>query len=98
MTAESTMEPAAPDIREHLAAGLPVVSTPMREVSIYGSLISIADSADSLTRYPSCRSIPGRPPNGRRERSGPMSRETWPQKLDLICESLDRPEQNDASG
>ena len=80
-------------LREYLAAGLHVVSTPMREVSIYGDLISIADSADTLISAVESSLAAG--PDRREERARAMAGETWPQKLDLICESLDRPGQDE---
>ncbi len=73
-------------LREYLAAGLPVVSTPMPEVERYEHLIAIADSADTFTNAIESALAAGSA--ARRERTEAMSHETWPQKVKAVCRSL----------
>jgi glycosyltransferase involved in cell wall biosynthesis len=73
-------------LREYLAAGLPVVSTPLPEVILYSHLIEVADTAEefvcavkaSLASAPDARSL----------RRTAMAQETWPAKLDLLLTRL----------
>lgn len=73
-------------LREYLAAGLPVVSTPLPEVQLYEHLVVIAGDAD--------RFIAGiaeglaNPHNDRNERSAAMAAETWDRKVGGICAAL----------
>jgi len=72
-------------LREYLAAGLPVVSTPLPEVLQAGDQVHTADSAGRMvTAIENC--LDG--DSNRRERSHTMAGETWPHKLDLITAAL----------
>jgi len=72
-------------LREYLAAGLPVVSTPLPEVLQAGDQVHTADSAGRMvTEIEKC--VDG--DSNRRERSHTMAGETWPHKLDLITAAL----------
>jgi len=73
-------------LREYLAAGLPVVSTPMPEVKLYEHLIHIADSVDRFIEAVESSLIDK--DDRREERTRAMARETWPQKVTAICERL----------
>jgi glycosyltransferase involved in cell wall biosynthesis len=70
--------------REYLAAGLPVVSTPVPEVEILG-LCRIAGDAETF-----CREIEGalRDPGPRADRSDAIARESWGARLGEICRHL----------
>jgi len=73
-------------LREYLAAGLPVVSTPMPEAKLYEHLIHVADSADpSLAAIEACLAENG---GSRTQRSAAMKQETWPKKVETICDRL----------
>jgi glycosyltransferase involved in cell wall biosynthesis len=74
-------------LREYLAAGLPVVSTPMPEVRLYEHLISIADSPEAFVDAIEEALASG--PAAREPRSRAMAQETWAAKLEQICERLD---------
>ncbi len=73
-------------LREYLAAGLPVVSTPMLEVQRYSRLISTADSpsafALALDAVLMCA------PSEREMRAREMSAEAWPAKVHAIQDRL----------
>jgi glycosyltransferase involved in cell wall biosynthesis len=73
-------------LREYLAAGLPVVSTPMHEVRLYERLIEIADSPESFTAAVE-RALAG-PPEGGRARSEAMAAETWEGRVELMAARL----------
>ena len=73
-------------LREYLAAGLPVISTPMPEVALYDNFVEIVNSSiefeNAATRclsYDESESL---------KRSIGMSQEGWIRKLDLIGECL----------
>jgi len=68
-------------LREYLAAGLPVVSTPLPEVAAFNGHVHAAGSADTfLAETEEClESAPDR-----RECSRTMAGETWPAKLNLV--------------
>jgi glycosyltransferase involved in cell wall biosynthesis len=75
-------------LREYLAAGLPVISTPLPEVLPYHHLIETATTAhESIAAIAKCLSAPS---IGRTERTAAMAVETWPEKLGEIC-SVCRP-------
>jgi len=74
-------------LREYLAAGLPVVSTPMPEVRLYSHLIRIADSADTFME--AIESSLDTDDAARRQRTRAMAAETWPRKLAAIADRLD---------
>jgi glycosyltransferase involved in cell wall biosynthesis len=75
-------------LREYLAAGLPVVSTPMPEVQQYDHLIRISDSVDSFVAAIEASLADG--PEARLTRSQAMESESWPQKVKTICDALER--------
>jgi glycosyltransferase involved in cell wall biosynthesis len=75
-------------LREYLAAGLPVVSTPMPEVLQYDGLIRISDSTDSFVA--AIEASLADDPSMYRQRSDAMRSESWPEKVDLICDALAR--------
>ena len=73
-------------LREYLAAGLPVVSTPLPELGLFGPLIHAADTPDAFADAVESALATG--PGTRCERSQAMARETWDGKLDLIERNL----------
>jgi glycosyltransferase involved in cell wall biosynthesis len=73
-------------LREYLAAGLPVVSTPMPEVKLYSHLIEIADTPAAFVRAVEAALAPE--PDRRRIRAAAMAQETWSGKVDQICRHL----------
>jgi glycosyltransferase involved in cell wall biosynthesis len=77
-------------LREYLAAGLPVVSSPMPEVSQYGDRIEIADGEEAFEAALE-RALAAGDPAARRVRAESMCEETWPAKLEEICEALHVP-------
>ena len=73
-------------LREYLAAGLPVVSTPLPEVATGLRFVHLAEDADSTVRaLDACL----RNGHSRQERSRTMAAETWPHKLARICQELE---------
>ena len=74
-------------LREYLAAGLPVVSTPMPEVALYKDWIEIADSWVGFER--ALERCLNDTPDNRSLRRAAMSGETWPRKLQQINRHLD---------
>ncbi len=74
-------------LREYLAAGLPVVSTPLPEVRQYEHLINIADSVDTF--IDAIESSLAADPAGREKRTRAMTGETWPEKVRRICDKLE---------
>ncbi len=83
-------------LREYLAAGLPVVSTPMPEVRLYERLIAIA-AGDAAFEKAIEAALADTGPDARRRRRDAMAAETWPQKVELICRRIERtPEAPDA--
>jgi glycosyltransferase involved in cell wall biosynthesis len=75
-------------LREYLAAGLPVVSTPMPEVKLYSHLIEVADTAEGFVRAVEAALATG--PDARTVRTAAMAVETWPMKVALILALLSR--------
>ncbi len=73
-------------LREYLAAGLPVVSTPMPEVKLYEHLVEIAAGVDDFERAIE-RCLQGGVAE-RAARSAAMAGETWPAKLEEISARL----------
>ena len=76
-------------LREYLAAGLPVISSPMPEVKLYQHLIHLADTADEF--IDATQSSLNENGAGRKQRAKAMAQETWPQKVDTICNKLTPP-------
>jgi len=73
-------------LREYLAAGLPVVSSPLPEVKLYSHLVEVADTAEGFVRAVESALAAG--PDGRGIRAAAMTRETWPLKVALMCTLL----------
>jgi glycosyltransferase involved in cell wall biosynthesis len=74
-------------LREYLAAGLPVVSTPMPEVEHYRKLVEIAESSgDFEGAVVRCLE---EDEERRRDRSRAMAEETWSRKMDAIGRRLE---------
>ena len=72
-------------LREYLAAGLPVVSTPMPEVALYKDWIEIADSPSGVEAAVA-RLL--KRPHQREERMNAMASECWPAKISRILDGL----------
>lgn len=75
-------------LREYLAAGLPVVSTPLPEVKLYEHLVHIADTPDKFME--AIERCFHDAPSARSERIKAMVQEKWPAKLSIITKSLVR--------
>ena len=73
-------------LREYLAAGLGVISTPMPEVLPYKHLIRIVRTPEQFIA--SATSVLAERPEAGKRRTEAMVKETWPQKLELICAAL----------
>jgi len=75
-------------LREYLAAGLPVVSTPLPEISLLKKrCVYVADTADGFIEAVELALAVSS--KERFEQSLAMARETWAAKIDLICQHLD---------
>jgi len=74
-------------LREYLAAGLPVVSTPMPEVQQYDHLIRISDSVDSFVE--AIEASLAEDSQARKTRSQTMRNESWPEKVKTICDHIE---------
>lgn len=74
-------------LHEYLAAGLPVVSTPLPEVVGNGAEVEIVDSPEAFAAAVE-RSL-SHDPLAAEGRSRLMAKETWQAKVDLICSKLD---------
>ena len=74
-------------LREYLAAGLPVVSTPLPEISLLKKrCVYVADTADGfIEAIELALAVSSKE---RFEQSLAMAKETWPVKIDLICRNL----------
>ena len=75
-------------LREYLAAGLPVVSTPLPEVKLYEHLVELAESATEFEEAID-RSL-DQNESDRQHRAAAMSEETWPAKVQEITQRLNR--------
>lgn len=73
-------------LREYLAAGMPVVSTPLPEVSRYGHLVHMADGPMEFETAVA-KSLASSAWECER-RAAAMSEEIWPEKVDEICTRL----------
>ena len=69
-------------LREYLAAGLPVVSTPLPEVILYDHLIETAETPDDFESAVN-RAIAA-DPSATAERAAAMLKEGWPEKVQRI--------------
>lgn len=74
-------------LREYFAAGLPVVSTPLPEVTAYEHLAQVADSPQEFVRSVAS-GLNGRASISRGARARAVIDETWPAKLTQISASL----------
>jgi glycosyltransferase involved in cell wall biosynthesis len=82
-------------LREYLAAGLPVVSTPLPEVVAQGERIRIADSPEAAVSVVETCLAERSGPEARCARSEAMAEEAWDRKLTRISDflaSASRPE------
>jgi glycosyltransferase involved in cell wall biosynthesis len=70
-------------LREYLAAGLPVVSTPLPEVARYGSLVHLAEGVDAFEA--AIAAALAEPADRRAARSQAMQAETWPARMNQIA-------------
>jgi len=73
-------------LREYLAAGLPVVSTPMPEVKIYEHLLELGNTPEGFEKAIEKALMFSE--SGKDIRSTAMTQETWPQKVELICKQI----------
>ena len=73
-------------LREYLAAGLPVVSTPLPEVALYRDLVHLTNGKSGLLEA-AASAIAGAG-NSRSARAATMAEETWPRKLAAIADRL----------
>lgn len=69
-------------LREYLAAGLPVISTPMPEVRLYERLIEIINSPADFEK--AVEKLIKQPEESRKDLSREMSIENWPEKVERI--------------
>lgn len=74
-------------LREYLAAGLPVVSTSLPEVLLYKHWVHLGDTPETFQA--ATEAALATPVDARRQLSQAMLQETWPQKLQYICENLE---------
>jgi glycosyltransferase involved in cell wall biosynthesis len=76
-------------LREYLAAGLPVVSTPLPEVAAYEPLVYIADGVDAFVG--ACeRAMADDGPELVARRQAAMQQETWRAKVERLSELVER--------
>ncbi len=75
-------------LREYLSAGLPVISTPLPEVEVYRSMVSIVRTPDEFVSE--AQRVLEESAEARVTRQKTVSRETWPQKVDQICRHLEK--------
>ncbi|WP_232364242.1 glycosyltransferase [Desulforapulum autotrophicum] len=73
-------------LREYLAAGLPVISTPMPEVKLYDKFIQIVETQEEFEKAVEKYLLESK--EDRRLSIKAMSQETWPEKIKQICSSL----------
>ena len=73
-------------LREYLAAGLPVVSTPLPEVTLYKDLVHLANGKHSFDKM--AQAALATTPAGRTRLHAAMAEETWPEKLRAIYGGL----------
>ncbi len=77
-------------LREYLAAGLPVVSTPLPEVLLYTQVIKIGDTPRG-SYVPWRRRWRPLERDSRRVRRAAMAQETWLEKVEAVCQHLGQP-------
>ncbi len=75
-------------LREYLAAGLPVVSTPLPEVALYDRWVEVAGDADAFRA--AIERILAQSNDGQLadERSQAMAHETWESKVEILHQRL----------
>jgi len=73
-------------LREYLAAGLPVVSSPLPDLEACGGLVRTA--RDTKGWISALESAAGSEQSTRYDRNRAMKRETWPEKVEVICQRL----------
>ncbi len=73
-------------LREYLAAGLPVVSTPLPEVKLYEKCVEIVGSSNEFVR--AVESCLNASESDRLPRSTAMAGESWPRKIVQIGKAL----------
>jgi len=83
-------------VREYLAAGLPVVSTPMPEVARYEGLVHLATGSEQFTRSVES-ALRQRSEAGDRRRMESMRAEGWEARVDQMSEIIERRRQALAS-
>lgn len=71
-------------LREYLAAGLPVVSTPLPEVARYGALVHVADGAPAFVDGIE-RAIEERGESFSEARVAAMRAESWESRVEEMC-------------
>lgn len=76
-------------LREYLAAGLPVVATPLPEVARNQPYVTVADGPDGFVA--AIESALAQPSDLRTARSRSMAGETWGRKLWTVCDALAHP-------
>ncbi len=75
-------------LREYLAAGLPVVSTPLPEVAAYEPLVTIADGVEAFIA--ACeRALAERDPQQAARRQEAMRGETWRAKVEHLSDLVE---------
>jgi glycosyltransferase involved in cell wall biosynthesis len=77
-----------PQLREFLAAGLPVVSTPLPEVKRYASMCRIAESAAEMVAALE-RALTESGPAARGARSVEMRNETWSARVAEVMQTVE---------
>ena len=73
-------------LREYLAAGLPVVSTPLPEVASYRRCVHVAEGQAAFIE--AVEQALATPPEQRAAVSKAMAEETWPRKVERICRAV----------
>jgi hypothetical protein len=73
-------------LREYWAAGLPVATTPLPEVTRFGGAVHVGDTVESFEA--AVESALAELPDVRRQRSDAMAAETWRVKLQTVSDAL----------
>lgn len=73
-------------LREYLAAGLPVIATPLPEVLTLGPIVEVVDSPESFIA--AAEKLLTAAPEERPKRSQAVASMTWPAKVEEICAHL----------
>jgi glycosyltransferase involved in cell wall biosynthesis len=79
-------------LREYLSAGLPVVSTKLPEVEVYGQLCTVAATHDEFIEGVK-RALQDNSQRTKQSRSDAMRQETWEQKVTELCTHVIRVKQ-----